>query len=128
MPEFADMRGTLSVAEVGHLLPFAPQRYFLVYQVPSKDVRGEHAHRTLEQFLVCVQGSVSVVVDDGTAREEFLLNRPTLGIYIPPLVWATQYRYSSDAILMVLASAPYDADDYIRNYDEFLATVQTSLS
>ncbi|MGL4650805.1 MAG: WxcM-like domain-containing protein, partial [Caldilineaceae bacterium] len=126
LPEYVDMRGSLAVGQVGAALPFAPQRFFLVYQVPSKDVRGEHAHRTLQQFLVCVQGSLAVVVDDGTRREEYLLDQPTVGLVVPPMVWATQYKYSSDAVLLVLASAAYDADDYIRDYEEYLSLVQPS--
>lgn len=124
MPHMVDMRGDLSVGEWSGLLPFAPVRHFLVYNVPNTKVRGEHAHKVCHQFLVCVHGSVSVVADDGSNREEFLLNRPDLGLYLPPLVWGVQYKYSSDAVLLVLASHPYDSDDYIRDYSEFLETVQ----
>lgn len=123
LPTFRDMRGTLSAGEVGAQLPFEPQRAFLVYDVPSKDVRGEHAHKTLQQFLVCTHGSCSVMVDDGLNRVEIALDGPEIGVYIPPLVWAAQYKYSQDAALLVLASAPYDPGDYIRDYDEFLALV-----
>ena len=73
------------------------------------------------QFLVCVRGSLAVVVDDGTTSEEFALDGPNLGLYLPPMVWAVQYQYSADAMLLVFASEHYDADDYIRDYDEFLA-------
>lgn len=118
-----DMRGSLVAAEVDRELPFVPQRAFLVYAVPSAEVRGEHAHRRCAQFLVCVHGAVSALVDDGRARAEFRLDRPDRGLYVPPMVWGTQYRYSADAVLLVLASAGYDAADYIRDYDEFLATV-----
>jgi dTDP-4-dehydrorhamnose 3,5-epimerase-like enzyme len=118
-----DLRGRLSVGEVGSDLPFAPQRYFMVFDVPGKDVRGEHAHRECAQFLICARGSVTVVVDDGQASEEVVLDRPDLGLYVPPMVWAVQYRYSPDALLFVLASHPYDARDYIRDYDEFLSIV-----
>ncbi len=123
LPTFQDMRGTLSVGEVGPQLPFQPQRWFVVYDVPSKDVRGEHAHRSLHQFLVCVHGSCTLMVDDGQNRAEIALDRPDVGVHIPPMVWAAQYKYSTDAVLLVLASAPYDAADYIRDYDEFLALV-----
>ncbi len=115
-----DMRGSLSVAECGKDVPFDAKRYFLVYDVPSREVRGEHAHFNCKQFLVATRGSVRVVADDGTHREEFLLDRPNLGLYLPPMTWGIQYRYSTDAILLVLASEPYDARDYIRDYDEFL--------
>lgn len=125
LPTFEDMRGRLSVGEVGTQLPFQPRRCFTVYKVPSKDVRGEHAHKTLSQFLVCVHGSCSVMVDDGQDRSEIVLDSPEVGLSIPPMVWAAQYRFSKDAVLLVLASAAYDPDDYVRDYDEFLALVNS---
>lgn len=122
--EFADLRGRLTAGELpGDAVPFTPRRWFLVYDVPSREVRGEHAHRVCHQFLICVSGQVSVAVDDGERRAEVLLDRPALGLYVPPRVWASQYRYDDDAVLLVLASHPYDPADYIREYDEFLAEV-----
>jgi len=123
LPVFADLRGSLSVGEFPKQVPFAPKRYFIVFDVPGKDVRGEHAHRRCHQFLVCLRGSLSVVVDDGQASEEIALDRPSIGLYLPPMVWAVQYRYSADALLLVFASDPYDASDYIRDYDEFLSAI-----
>ncbi|HWM09627.1 MAG TPA: WxcM-like domain-containing protein [Solirubrobacteraceae bacterium] len=114
-----DLRGSLAAGEVGAQLPFVPRRVFFVYDVPTVEVRGEHAHRTLEQLLICVHGTLSVVVDDGERRAEFTLDSPARGLYIPPRVWGIQYGYSRDAVLMVLASDRYDADEYIRDYDEF---------
>lgn len=119
-PEIFDLRGKLTFAETPDSLPFIPKRFFLVYEVPGRDVRGEHAHRELHQFLVCIKGSCAVVVDDGQNRCEVVLDRPTLGLHVPPLVWATQYKFTPDAVLLVLASDIYRADDYIRNYDEYL--------
>jgi UDP-2-acetamido-3-amino-2,3-dideoxy-glucuronate N-acetyltransferase len=118
-----DLRGNLAAGEVGTHVPFTPKRYFIVFDVPGKDVRGEHAHRRCAQFLVCVRGSVTVVVDDGTNSEEIVLDAPNVGLYLPPLVWAVQYKYSADAMLLVLASDPYDPDDYIRDYDAFRAAI-----
>lgn len=115
-----DMRGSLAVSEMGSGLPFAPQRVFVVYGVPSTEVRGEHAHRVCHQFLVCVNGSVRVLVDDGVDRAQVTLSDPGLGLYVPPMLWGTQYGYSADAVLVVLASLPYDPGDYIREYDEFV--------
>jgi dTDP-4-dehydrorhamnose 3,5-epimerase-like enzyme len=114
------MRGSLSVGEFDKHLPFIPKRYFVVFDVPSKEVRGEHAHRTLHEFLVCVHGSLSVVLDDGTQRDEVQLSSPTVGLHIPPMVWTIQYKFSRDAVLLVLASENYVAGDYIREYGEFL--------
>jgi len=99
------------------------RRFFLVYDVPSAEVRGEHAHRKCQQFLICVKGSVSAVVSDGRIREEFTLDRPDVGLYLPPMVFGTQYRYTPDAVLLVLASHSYDPADYIREYSEFLSLV-----
>jgi UDP-2-acetamido-3-amino-2,3-dideoxy-glucuronate N-acetyltransferase len=118
-----DMRGDLSVGEFERELPFVPKRYFLVYNVPSQEVRGEHAHRACEQFLICVRGSCRVLLDDGTQRREVLLDRPDLGVYMPPMIWGTQYRYSADAVLLVFASHDYDPHDYIRTYDEFTSAL-----
>ncbi len=118
---FSDLRGSLAVAQVGQGLPFVPRRVFAVFDVPSREVRGEHAHRTLEQLLVCIRGECAVVVDDGAHREEVALNSPRVGLYVPPMVWATQYKFSPDAVLLVLASAEYDAAEYIRDYDLYLA-------
>lgn len=119
-----DLRGNLSAGEFPAEVPFVPKRYFMVFEVPNKEVRGEHAHRRCHQFLVCPRGSVTVVTDDGTASEEIVLDSPNLGLYVPPLVWAVQYQYSTDALLLVFASDYYDPDDYIRDYDEFLAAIR----
>jgi dTDP-4-dehydrorhamnose 3,5-epimerase-like enzyme len=120
LPLVEDLRGSLSFGEYGQHLPFQPKRYFLVFDVTSKEIRGEHAHRKLEQFLICVSGSCAVVVDDGRIREEVILDSPSVGLYLPPMVWATQYKFTRDAIMLVLASDIYDPADYIRNYDEYL--------
>jgi UDP-2-acetamido-3-amino-2,3-dideoxy-glucuronate N-acetyltransferase len=116
----SDLRGSLAAIELGKDLPFEPARFFAVFDVPSKDVRGEHAHRACEQVLVCLRGSVACIVDDGANRTEVLLDRPGVGLYMPAMTWGTQYRYTGDAVLGVFASLPYDGDDYIRTYEEFL--------
>jgi hypothetical protein len=118
-----DLRGSLVAANFDGELPFVPRRFFTVFGVPSTDVRGAHAHRACHQLLVCVQGSVNAVVDDGTERQEFVLDRPDVGLHMAPMIWGTQYRYSADAVLLVLASHAYDAEDYIRDHDTFLAEV-----
>ena len=123
LPEIEDMRGSLTFGEVGKTVPFEVKRFFLVYGVPSKDIRGEHAHKKLHQFLICVQGRCHLLVDDGGNREEIILDRPTLGVHVPPMVWATQYKYTHDAVLLVMCSDFYSAADYIRDYSEFLESV-----
>ncbi|MGA7180862.1 MAG: WxcM-like domain-containing protein [Thiobacillaceae bacterium] len=120
MPLVTDLRGALTFGEVGKHLPFEPKRFFVVFDVPNKEIRGEHAHRDLHEFLVCLRGSCNVALDDGTVREEVKLDTPTIGLHVSPLIWRTHYKYTNDAILLVLASDVYRADDYIRDYDEFL--------
>lgn len=122
-----DMRGSLVVAEFEADLPFTPQRFFTVFDVPSRDVRGEHAHRQCEQFLVCLKGSVRAIVDNGATREEYLLDSPDIGLYMPAMTWGTQYAYSVDAVLAVFASLPYDGADYIRTYSEFQTAVESQM-
>lgn len=118
-----DIRGSLTVGEFGREIPFPVQRYFLVFDVPSAETRGEHAHKECHQFLICAQGSCAVLADDGQHREEFLLDAPDLGLYLPPRTWGIQYKYSKDAVLLAFASHFYDPDDYIRDYAEFLRLV-----
>jgi UDP-2-acetamido-3-amino-2,3-dideoxy-glucuronate N-acetyltransferase len=116
-----DLRGDLTVGEFERDIPFIPKRYFLVFDVPSGKTRGQHAHKLCQQFLICVKGQCAVVADDGYERQEFLLNTPSLGLYLPAMTWGTQYKYSPDAVLLVFASDHYDSDDYIRDYDEFIS-------
>lgn len=120
LPFAEDSRGSLSFAELDKDLPFSVKRCFWVFNVPSNKVRGEHAHRSCHQFLVCVSGRVSVMMDNGAKRAEVLLDHPSQGLYLPAGVWGVQYKYSQDAVLVVLASHDYDKHDYIRNYDDFL--------
>ncbi len=126
LPRITDLRGSLTFGEYGQHLPFWPKRYFVIFNVPSQEVRGEHAHKEQDQFLVCLRGSCTVVVDDGFHREQVILARPDMGLYIPKMIWAIQYHYSSDAVLLVLASDVYDANDYIRDYDTYLRLVRAS--
>ena len=119
----ADLRGSLAAVELGRDLPFVPARFFAVFGVPSKDVRGEHAHRQCAQVLVCLRGSVRCIVDDGARRDEVVLDRPDIGLYMPPMTWGTQFDYSTDAVLAVFASLAYDGGDYIRDYDDFIQEI-----
>jgi len=124
LPRIPDIRGSLTVGEFDRSIPFDAKRYFLVFDVPSVETRGEHAHRECHQFLICVRGSCAVVADDGANRQEFLLDRPDVGLHLSPMVWGIQYKYSADAVLLVFASHYYDSSDYIRNYSDFLAIVK----
>jgi UDP-2-acetamido-3-amino-2,3-dideoxy-glucuronate N-acetyltransferase len=123
LPNIIDPRGNLTAGEFGRSIPFEAKRYFIVYQVPLVKMRGEHAHWKCHQFLICVRGRMTVSTDDGTERKEYLLDRPDRGLYIPPKVWGAQFDHSPDAALLVFASEYYDAQDYIRDYDDFLKEV-----
>lgn len=124
LPNLSDIRGELTFGEYNKHLPFIPKRYFIIYGVPTKEVRGEHMHKSLKEFLVCIQGSVNVFLDNGEDQDEIKLSRPNYGLYIPPLIWTVQYKYSNDAILLVLASEIYDSSDYIRDYTDFLEYIR----
>lgn len=123
LPNFTDMRGNLTPLEMGQGLPFRPERIFLVYDVPSHHVRGEHAHIRCEQFLVAASRALSIVIDNGKERMEVRLSDPSVGLYLPPKVWGVQYKFEPGTVLMVLASDPYDPADYIRDYDSFLGHI-----
>lgn len=123
-PVQRDLRGSLIAVELQQSLPFEVKRLFFVFGVPSVHVRGAHSHRQCHQFLVCVTGSLSVLLDNGVQQSSVTLNSPQRGLYVPPMVWSVQYKHSADAVLLVLASHPYDPADYIRDYDEFLTAVE----
>ena len=122
----SDSRGNLTVVDFNDNFPFAPHRFFTVFQVPSQDVRGEHAHRLCHQVLIILNGSVSVMIDDGKNRKQILLSDSENALYIPPMVWGTQFDFSSDAVLGVFASHAYDAQDYVHSYGEFQTLVLNS--
>jgi acetyltransferase-like isoleucine patch superfamily enzyme/dTDP-4-dehydrorhamnose 3,5-epimerase-like enzyme len=124
LPSVPDLRGHLSFGEFEKHIPFSVRRFFFLYNVPSKEIRGEHAHLKNHQFLICVSGTVNALVDNGVAREEFVLDAPNIGLHIPPLVWGTQYKYSPESVLVAFASREYEPEDYIRDYEEFLGVVQ----
>jgi acetyltransferase-like isoleucine patch superfamily enzyme/dTDP-4-dehydrorhamnose 3,5-epimerase-like enzyme len=124
LPMIEDLRGNLSFGEAQRHVPFEIKRYFLTFDVVSEEARGEHAHGSLQQFLICVHGRVNIVADDGRSWEEIVLDRPNVAVYLPPMVWGLQYRFTADAVLLVLCSEPYDPAGYIRSYAEFLELVK----
>ena len=127
MPQVLEAsRGNLTVGEIERDLPFSPKRYFAIYDVPSAKLRGEHAHRACHQFLICLKGACRALLDDGENRQEVLLSRPDVGLYLPPMIWGTQYDYTRDAVLLVFASHAYDNADYIRDYETFRAALDAA--
>jgi len=120
LPKISDPRGNLSFIEGGQHIPFDIKRVYYLYDVPGGSDRGSHAHKTLHQFIVAMSGSFDVVLDDGSQKRRFHLNRSYNGLYMCPMMWRDLDNFSSGAVCMVLASAHYDAADYIRDYKEFL--------
>ena len=116
----SDRKGNITVVENDRDVPFEVRRTYYLYDVPGGESRGAHAHRELSQLIIAVSGSFSVTLDDGNVKRTFILNRPYQGLYVVPGIWRTLEDFSSGAVCLVLASHPYDAGDYIRDYDEFI--------
>lgn len=116
----SDRKGNLTVVENGETLPFDVKRVYYLYDVPSGENRGSHAHKDLSQLIIAASGSFTVTLDDGKCKRSFFLNRPYQGLYVKPGMWRDLKDFSSGAICMVLASDVYKADDYIRDYDDFM--------
>jgi dTDP-4-dehydrorhamnose 3,5-epimerase-like enzyme len=119
-----DSRGSLLALEAEREVPFDIERVYFLYGTKSGAERGFHAHKTLEQWVVCVAGSCLIVVDDGRNRREVLLDTPENGLHIGRGIWREMRDFSPGAVLMVIASAHYDESDYIRSFDEFLASAR----
>jgi len=122
--QHGDDRGMLVALEEGREIPFEVKRVYYLYDTVPGVRRGFHAHKCLEQILVCVHGSCKVHLDNGKETEEVELNSPYEGLYVPNDMWRELYDFSPDAVLMVLASVIYDESDYIRNYDDFIQYVE----
>ena len=116
----SDRKGTISVVQNGDTVPFDVKRVYYLYDVPGGESRGSHAHRELSQLIVAASGSFRVTLDDGDVKRSFVLNRPYQGLYVAPGIWRDLDDFSSGAVCMVLASDVYRAEDYIRDYKEFL--------
>ena len=121
LPRLADPRGNLTFVEGNVHIPFDIRRVFYLYDVPGGASRGGHAHRQLEQLIVAMSGSFTVVLDDGRERRRVPLNRSYRGLYIPCMIWRELEDFSSGAVCAVLASTRYDESDYFRDYGEFRA-------
>lgn len=119
LPKILDRRGNLTFIESSRHLPFDIKRVYYLYDVPGGASRGGHAHRNLQQFIVAASGSFTVVADNGYEKKEYYLNRSYYGLYIPTMTWREIENFSSGSVCLVLASELYNADDYIRDYEEF---------
>ncbi len=124
LPKIADPRGNLTFLESSRHIPFDIKRVYYLYDVPGGALRAGHAHKALYQFLVAMSGSFDVLVDDGTHRIKFHLNRSYYGLYIPPMVWREIDNFSSGSVCLALASEFYDESDYFRHYPDFIREVR----
>jgi len=120
IPKVEDRRGSLSYVQYGQQLPFEIKRVYYLYDIPGGASRGAHAHKKLEQLIICLSGSFDVVLDDGTNSKRFTLNRAYCGLYISPMMWRYLDNFSSGAVCLVLASECYVESDYIRDHETFL--------
>lgn len=121
LPKITDPRGNLTFLEGERHVPFDIKRVFYLYDVPTEESRGAHAHKTLHQFIVCLSGSFDVEIDDGEFQGKIHLNRPWKGLHIPPMIWAAEVNFDPGTVCLVLASELFDESDYIRTYEEFQA-------
>lgn len=121
-----DERGQLVALEEFKDIPFKIKRVYYMYDTVNGITRGHHAHKSLEQILICIHGSCKIRLDDGREKKVVPLEKPYEGVYVSNVMWREMYDFSSDAVLMVLASEPYDEADYIRDYDEFLEFIRKS--
>lgn len=115
-----DDRGWLVPLESNRTIPFEFKRVYYIWGTQRDIVRGKHAHRDLEQVIVCIAGSCDFILDDGRERKVIRLDNPAKGLYVEPKIWGEFTNFSADCVVMVLASDYYDEADYIRNYDEFI--------
>ena len=126
LPRIPDPRGSLTFIEGGRHIPFRIQRTYWIYDVPGGELRGGHAYRRLEEFVIALSGSFEVELDDGVSRRTVVLNRSYYGLYVAPLIWRQLKSFSTNSVCLIAASDVYDESDYLRDYPEFLAAAATA--
>ncbi len=119
--------GNLTIVEKRKDFPFDVKRVFYIYDIAGGESRGAHAHKKCHQFLIAASGSFEISLDDGKFKRQVFLNRPNLGLHIPPGIWAAEMNFSSGAICLVLTSHTYDESDYIRDYDDYLKYIKNEI-
>lgn len=120
LPKFLDARGNLSFVEQENHIPFVIKRTYWLYDVPGGECRGGHAYIENQEFIIALSGSFDVTLDDGMEKHSFTLNRSYYGLYVPKGMWREMENFSTNSLALVLSSTEYSANDYIRDYDEFL--------
>jgi hypothetical protein len=123
LPKISDPSGNLTFIENNKHIPFEIKRVYYMYDIPGGSYRGAHAHKNLHQLIIALSGSFDIEIDDGHNKKRFYLNRPYLGLYLPPMMWRFLDNFSSGAVCMVLASDIFDENDYIRDYSQFLSKI-----
>jgi hypothetical protein len=123
LPQIGDRNGHITFINNMKEIPFSVKRVFFLYDIPSGESRGAHAHKNCHQFLVAVSGSFEVLMDDAITKRQVMLNRPDIGLHIPPGIWASEINFSAGAVCLVLASHVYDEVDYIRDYSLFINAI-----
>ncbi|MFT4733093.1 MAG: hypothetical protein ACI83B_000406 [Sediminicola sp.] len=120
LPKVGDRNGRITAVNNSNEIPFDVQRVFYLYDIPGGESRGAHAHKECHQFLIAASGAYEVLLDDGRIQRQVMLNRPNVGLHIPPGIWAAEVNFSSGSICLVLASHCYEETDYIREYENYL--------
>lgn len=124
LPKFTDPRGNLSFVEQLNHIPFEIKRTYWIYDVPGGETRGGHAYKNNQEFIVALSGAFDVIVDDGTTKKKFTLNRSYYGLYVPAGLWREMENFSTNSLALEFSSIHYDERDYIRDYDEYLKLKQ----
>ena len=122
--KISDRKGNITPIENNKDIPFGIKRVFYIYDIPGGESRGAHAHKECHQFLVAASGSFEVSLNDGRVERIVQLNRPFIGLHIPPGIWASEINFSSGSICLVMASHEYNENDYLRNYQDYLDYTQ----
>lgn len=125
LPKIHFREGNITPIHNSVEIPFDIKRVFYLYDVPGGESRGAHAHKKCHQFLIAASGSFEVLLDDGKIQRQVQLNRPYIGVHIPPMIWASEINFSSGAVCLVLASETYDQEDYIRDYNTFIYKINS---
>jgi dTDP-4-dehydrorhamnose 3,5-epimerase-like enzyme len=125
LPKIADLRGNLTFLEGKRHIPFEIKRVFYLYDIPTGESRGAHAHKELHQLLICLSGGFDVAMDDGTDKKTVHLNRPWQALHVPPMIWAAELNFDPGSVCLVLASMAFNEADYYRDYEQFLAAVRS---
>lgn len=127
LPKIHDDRGNLSFIEAGRPVPFVIQRTYWIYDVPGGEVRGGHAYKELQEFIVALSGSFDVVLEDGKERKIVSLNRSYFGLYVPKMIWRHLENFATNSVCLIMASLPYSKEDYIRDYESYLEAIRRTV-